>query len=213
MKTTENKIKGGVYLVINPEMDEKQILSKLNTIIKQGISAVQIWDNFKKGENTTDLINKIHSICAPAGVLLLINNRWELLLDSNLDGVHFDEIPVSVEEIRSKVKKDIIIGLTCGNKTDTIKWAAENDIDYISFCSMFPSKSAGNCEIVDHSTVRKAREIFKKPLFLAGGIYPEHLKELKELSFDGIAVISGIMNSETPDTAIENYKNILKEIK
>ena len=76
---------------------------------------------------------------------------------------------------------------------DAVKWAAEHHVDYISFCSMFPSSSAATCEIVSYESVKKAAKIFDKPLFLAGGIYPGNIKQLKDLEYDGIAVISGII--------------------
>jgi len=94
-----------------------------------------------------------------------------------------------------------------------VRWAAKHDIDYISFCSMFPSSNVGNCEIIAYETVKEASLIFDKPLFLAGGIYPENIKQLDELKFDGIAVISGIMNSEHPDQAIDEYHKNLKSTK
>ena len=78
---------------------------------------------------------------------------------------------------------------------------------------MFPSLSLSNCEIIIHETVKKAALIFDKPLFLAGGIGPKNLNQLEELKYDGIAVISGIMNAEHPDQAIDGYRKNLKSIK
>jgi len=48
------------------------------------------------------------------------------------------------------------------------------------------------------------------PIFLAGGIRPENIGKLKELSFDGIAVISGVMGSDNPDEAVREYVKQLK---
>src|SRR5690625_4340683 len=165
-----------IYLVINSSMEESKILEKLKVISTKEIAAIQIWDNFEKGQDVIALIRKIYAICHSKNIPLLINNRWEYLNQIELDGVHFDVIPDAIDFIRNQVQREFIIGLTCGNNLNSVEWAAENKVDYISFCSIFPSKSAEECEIVDHKIVQKARTIFNNYLFLAGGIYPNNIK-------------------------------------
>lgn len=209
MKIRKKTIDSGIYLVIDPSMDESVLMSKLKNALTRKIAAVQIWDNFETEHDVVTLAHKIHSLCLPQKTPVLINNHWELLLETDLDGVHFDTIPENIHTIKEKVNKDFIIGLTCENDLANVKWAADNNIDYISFCSMFPSASAANCEIVKPETVKKARQIFNKPLFLAGGIYPGNIKELNNLQYNGIAVISGVMSAEDPAKAIDEYNQKL----
>lgn len=214
MKNKKNKsIPPGIYLVVDPSMEEPMLLDKLAISLTKDIAAVQIWDNFKNVKNENDLIQKICSLCAEYNTLVLINNQWENLKTRKLDGVHFDHIPNDFDEFRKTISNEIIIGLTCGNNLDDVQWATHNDLDYISFCSMFPSSSVSDCEIVMHETVKKAAQIFNKPLFLAGGITPENLNQLEELKYEGVAVISGVMNGEDPATAIDEYRKNIKPIK
>ncbi len=213
MKENIKLIKSGIYLVIDPSMDEQVLLNKLQIILTKEISAVQIWDNFRDEQDIEALIDKIHSLCTQHQTPLLINNQWTYLKNTKLAGVHFDAIPTNIDTIRNLINRSLIFGLTCGNNLADVRWAAKNQLDYISFCSMFPSSSVSNCEIVDHETVKKASFIFDKPLFLAGGIYPENLKQLDALKYTGIAVISGVMDSNQPDLAINEYYENLKFIK
>jgi len=210
VKANKKTIKSGIYLVIDPSMDEEVLLNKLQLILTKKIAAVQIWDNFSEGQNIEQLIQNIHSVCAQHQTPVFINNRWEYLKKAKLEGVHFDIIPTNLNEIRKELNSNFIFGLTCGNDLDTVRWASKHNIDYISFCSMFPSSSVSNCEIITYETVKEAASIFNKPLFLAGGIYPENLKQLDTLKYNGIAVISGIMNSEHPDQVIDQYLQNLK---
>lgn len=213
VKANKKSIESGIYLVIDPSMEEEDLLNKLHIILTKEIAAVQIWDNFKNQQNIVALIHKIHSLCAQHQTPVLINNHWEYLKETELDGIHFDAIPTNLDDIRKETNKDCIFGLTCGNDLVNVRWAAEHNMDYISFCSMFPSSSVSNCEIIAYETVKEASSIFDKPLFLAGGIYPKNIKQLDELKYDGIAVISGIMNSEHPDRAIDEYHQNLKSTK
>ncbi|GHB65934.1 hypothetical protein GCM10007390_20060 [Persicitalea jodogahamensis] len=191
-------------------MEESVLLKKLELCLSEELAAVQIWDNFQPDQNIPDLIQKIGDRCHQKSVPVLINNRWELLNESMLDGVHFDQIPENYPHIIEKVKKPFINGLTCNNDLSYVHWATANRMDYISFCSIFPSTTSNSCELVDFSTVQAAAKISNLPIFLAGGIHPENVEKLNELDYSGIAVISGIMSSDQPNEAIKNYTKKLK---
>jgi len=205
MNTTKSKISSGIYLVIDPSMDELLLLNKLTLCLKEKLAAVQIWDNFKAEQNISGLIRKICDLCQAKNVPVLINNKWELLNDFLLDGVHFDEIPENYSAIKESINKPFLSGLTCNNDLTVVDWASKNKLDYISFCSIFPSCTANSCELVSFNTINQAAKRYSLPIFLAGGIKPENLDKLKELDYEGIAVISGIMSSDRPDESIKKY--------
>jgi thiamine-phosphate pyrophosphorylase len=205
MNTMKRKINSGIYLVIDPSMDELLLLNKLNLCLKEKLAAVQIWDNFKSGQNIRGLIRKICDLCRAKNVPVLINNRWELLNDSLLYGVHFDEIPENYTAMKESINKPFLCGLTCTNDLTVVDWASENKLDYISFCSIFPSSTANSCELVDFNTIHQAAKLYSLPIFLAGGIKPENMSSLDELDYTGIAVVSGIMGSDRPDKSIKKY--------
>lgn len=204
------KIKNGIYLIIDPSMDRNILVSMLKEIINEKIAAVQIWDNFKPKENKIEYINEIMQICHAENIPVLINNQWELLKQTNLDGIHFDKIQHNILQIKNELKREIITGITASNDLSIVKWADENELDYISFCSMFPSSTANSCELVTFNTVKDASKITSLSIFLAGGIKPENVELLKELNYSGIAVVSGIMSAEKPIEAFEKYLEKIK---
>lgn len=195
----------GIYLVIDPAMDEHVLLEKLDLILGERIIAIQLWDNFGDHQSVAKLVQQVCERCSPANIPVLINNRWEHLRNSPLSGVHFDKVPQGLEKIKATLGRPFIAGLTCNNDLSVVRWAADHQLDYISFCSMFPSSTANSCELVDFGTVREAHRIFHKPIFLAGGIRPGNLNKLDGLDYDGIAVVSGIMNAEDPRKSISEY--------
>lgn len=204
-------IDSGIYLIIDPSMDEKILLSKLNLIVKEKIAAIQIWDNFKDNQNIKELLLKICEKTSLNNIPLIINNRWEYLKQMPLNGIHFDEIPENFKSIKKEINRDFIIGITCNNKLSTIEYAEEHQFDYISFCSMFPSTTANSCELVNFETVQQSKSIFSGKIFLAGGIDLNNIKNLNQLNYDGIAVVSGIMSSENPSETIKNYHQKIKK--
>ncbi len=204
-------IQSGIYLIIDPSMDEEILFSKLNLIVEEKISAIQIWDNFKENQNIKELLLKIYEKASANNIPVIINNRWELLKQIPLDGIHFDEIPENFNDIRKEINRYFIAGITCNNEFSIIEYAEKHQFDYISFCSMFPSKTANSCELVDFETVQKAKNIFSGKIFLAGGIDLNNIENLSQLNYDGIAVVSGIMSVENPSETIKEYHQKIKK--
>lgn len=213
MNSTINKITGGLYLVIDPAKGEDYLIPVLQQAIVGGVDVLQIWDHWLPGQDKRSLVMKICAMAHAQGIPVLINEDWTLLQGTSADGVHFDELPDDLTAITKAVGRSFLVGITCGNDLAKVSWAEANHIDYISFCSMFPSASAGACELVTVATVKAARQLTTLPIFLAGGITLQNLAELAATPMNGIAVIGGIMNAVDPVAAAANYKQSLQQLK
>ena len=205
-------IGSGVYLVIDPSMDKTVLYDNLDAVLGEGIAAVQIWDHFRRDEDIAALVGELCRRCHAMDVPVLINNRWSYLADTPLDGVHFDVIPDNYKVIQATIGRPFRCGITCTNDTEPVRWASDHGADYISFCSMFPSSTVDSCELVTPESVARARTIYDGPIFLAGGIRPDNVAQLSNLHYAGIAVISGIMNSESPGQSIREYHKHMQSV-
>lgn len=206
-------IKGGLYLVVDPVLGLQRIVPKIEQAIQGGISVLQVWNNWSDGQNKEKLVEAICTLAHQHDIPVVINEAWEMMLSTSVDGVHFDSIPADLGTIRQRVDRPFICGITCGNDLSRVQWAEENRLTYISFCSLFPSPSAGTCEIVKKETVQQARLLTSLPIFLAGGITLENLEELVDTGMNGIALISAIMKAEDPLLVTQAFKNKLNQIK
>lgn len=201
----------GIYLVIDPKQPWDNLLSKLQAALEGGVNIVQVWNHWPEEiteDQKLDFIKSVKSLTNGFDVPVLMHDDWLLAEKSNMDGVHFDNQKEQLSMINLPY-----IGVTVGNDLELIKWAAANDVSYISFCAIFPSPSVESCDIVDHEKINEARKLIDCPIFLSGGLTHNNLNELGDLPFDGIAVISGIMSAEDPKEAVTGYVNQLKAIK
>jgi thiamine-phosphate pyrophosphorylase len=198
-----------IYLVIDPSMEEPVLLDRIAQALEEKIAALQIWDNFRPDQEISRLAERICRLCQNKNVPVYMNNRWQVLENVPLDGVHFDEIPPNIEEIRNKVGRHFLTGLTCNNNLGKVEWAENNHFDYISFCSMFPSSTSNSCEPVNFETITRAKEKYSLPIYLAGGIHVKNIDRLNSLDYEGIAVISGIMNKKETRKSIREYREKL----
>ena len=69
-------IQNGVYLVIDPSMKQDQLFDRLASVLKEKISAVQIWDHFPNEEVKQEINTSVYALCKAANVQELINNAW-----------------------------------------------------------------------------------------------------------------------------------------
>ncbi len=205
------KINNGVYLVIDPSMQQQQLFERLAAVLGQGIAAVQLWDHFLNENAKQEIIPVVCAMCRAAAVPVLINNDWQLLKQYPLDGVHFDVLPLNLTSIKKEVGTDFIAGVTVNNDLSVVEQAEANRLDYISFCSIFPSSTSNSCELVSFNTIRKARTITAMPIFLAGGIRLNNVSKLSELDYNGVAIVSGIMKADDPAAVTHQYNQLLKK--
>lgn len=202
------KISGGLYLVVDPAWPD--VLTKIEPALKGGVDILQVWNNWN---DPTTKVAFIHDICHIAhahDVPVIINNEWPLLGNTPADGVHFDELPEAWNNLKATLARPVLTGVTCGNDEARIAKAIASQVDYLSFCAMFPSSSAGACEIVTPEVVKQTRLKTSLPLFVSGGITPANISTLSGLGIDGVAVISGILKTADPQTAATLYKKQLQ---
>ncbi|CUS99615.1 thiamine phosphate synthase [Candidatus Kryptobacter tengchongensis] len=215
----------GLYFVVDISAVESLGLEKLCEIVEKaiigGVNVIQLWADRLRWEISFEKLfesaKKLIEIAHKYNIPVLIANDVELCAKLNADGVHLDgyEIPdKSGDEIRKIIGFEKIIGVTCGNDIKKIEWAKQNGIDYISFCSIFPTSSVDTCEIVPIEMIRKAKEILGEeiPVFASGGITVENVDEVLSAGADGIAVVSAIMKAEDPKEVSLMFREKLKKL-
>lgn len=197
-------MKKELYLILDCSIGFELLFSQAKQALEGDADKIQLFN----ADRLTNLeIEQLLKVCHHNQALLLINQDFDFAILNNCDGVHFDELPDCWNS--DKVPISFLVGLTVGNEENTIKKAIENSVDYISFCSLYPTKSATNCEIIDQQNIIKASEKFTIPIYVAGGITPEHLDEIKDWPIAGIAMITGITEAENITARVKEIKKRL----
>ena len=213
MITTATPIRGGVYLVVDPSALTDGSFQKIRLALKSGLAAIQLWNHWKDDSPNAEIVQALVDLARPFAVPVLINERWELLMETDADGIHFDLPSGNLALIRKAIGRNIITGITCGNNLEIVQYAIDQKMDYISFCSVFPSTSANSCEWVKPATISAARTMTKMPIFAAGGITATNLHEILPTGLDGVAVINSIMQAEDPAAVTTAFNKILQQQK
>lgn len=199
----------GLYFVVDPTDSSEKLLSVLEAALRGGVDAVQVWSAWQSREPLIDKVTDIHNVTKRYGVPLIINNDIDMAETISAEGVHLDGYDLTPREIRTRLGDSWIVGYTTGNDLQRVKWAEREGADYISFCSIYPSPSVANCDIVPLETVKKARKMVEIPIFASGGINLGNAKEVLEAGADGVAVISAIQRAKNPEEAAREFKKIV----
>src|SRR5579864_1605931 len=143
---------------------------------------------------------------------LIINDRVDICLAADADGVHLgqdDLSPESARKIFDQVKdgKTRVIGFSTHNLPQ-VREADTLPVDYIAIGPVFATGSKANPDpVVGLEGVRQARRVTKKPLVAIGGITRQNCSQVKAAGADAVAVISDLL--ESPTKAVADFLRVL----
>ena len=151
-------------------------------------------------------------ICKSSGVPLLINDRVDIALACNADGVHVGQSDISAREVRELLGPAKIIGVSC--KTPAQAEQAWNDgADYIGCGGVFPTTTKENNPTLGFEGLKAVCLASKLPVVAIGGINATNAGSVMELgipNLKGVAVVSALFDRECVMTETRNLSSILK---
>ena len=204
-----NNLDLSLYLVTNNSKDEEKFLNIIEESLKGGVSVVQLRE--KKAE-TLDFYNlalKVKEITQKYNVPLIINDRIDIALAIDADGVHVGQSDMPAKTARSMIGEDKILGVSAANIKEAKK-AQRDSADYIGVGAVYPTNTKDDATSVPKKELKEIVKSVDIPVVAIGGITQENAHELNDCEIDGLSVVSAIMEAENPKIASEN---LLKEFK
>jgi thiamine-phosphate pyrophosphorylase len=203
----------GLYLVVGATMPHHRLLNVVEKALKGGVDILQLLTAGQKQSKPLELAKKLLDLANDHNVPLIINNDIQLAKEVGAHGVHMDRYTVVPADVRKALDEQSIVGYTVGNDLERVKWAETVGADYVSFCAVFPTTSATQCEIIPLRTIRLAKGLTHLPVFASGGINLSNVHLVLEAGVDGIAVISSILKAQNPEKTAKSFKEIIDKYK
>ncbi|MFZ0731586.1 MAG: thiamine phosphate synthase [Candidatus Sulfotelmatobacter sp.] len=152
---------------------------------------------------------KGHSLRTNAsGATWIMNDRADLCLAADFDGVHVGQDDLSPESVRKVIGPDRWLGVSTHNP-DQLREADLTSADYLAIGPVFATSSKENPDpVIGIEGVRKARALTRKPLVAIGGITRANAASVIEAGADSVAVISDLMRE--PRKSAEEFLRILR---
>ena len=202
-----NNLDLSLYLVTNNSQDEEKFLKIIEDAIKGGVTIVQLRE---KTSGTLDFYNlavRVKKITQKYNVPLIINDRIDIALAIDADGVHVGQSDMPAKIARSMIGEDKILGVSAATIKEATK-AQLDSADYIGVGAVYPTNTKDDASSVSKKELKEIVESVNIPVVAIGGITKENVCELRDSGISGISVVSAIMNAKNPKLASEN---LLKE--
>ena len=201
------KIDLSLYLVTNNSDNEEKFLNTIEEAIKGGVTVVQIRE---KNADTLDFYNlarQVKKITTKYDVPLIINDRVDIALAIDADGVHVGQSDMPCDITRKLIGEDKILGVSASTIGEAKK-AQKDGADYIGSGAVFPTLTKDDADNVSKEELSKITESVDIPVVAIGGITIENAHELKNTKIAGLSVVSAIMNSDNPKKSSEELLKI-----
>ncbi len=161
-------------------------------LLAAGARWIQLRDKDASARELLDAARKCLPLARAAEARLMINDRVDVALTADADGVHLGQEDLSVEEAREILGEEKIIGIST-HSLDQFRAALETSANYIAVGPVFPTKTKENpAPVVGLDLVREARKLTDRPIVAIGGITLERAAEVIDAGANSVAVISAL---------------------
>ena len=169
--------------------------------VKGGVTLVQLREKDIDTRQFIDLGRRLKALLAPTGVPLLINDRVDVALAVDADGVHIGQSDMPYADARRLLGADKIIGLSVENMAE-VEEANGLDVDYVAVSPVFlTSTKTDTAAAFGFDGLARAAALTRHPLVGIGGMNIKTAAQAVRSGADGIAVVSGIMSAPDPRAA------------
>lgn len=205
-----------LYLVTDRNCLQQQTLEQaVEQAILGGVTLVQLREKAIASKAFYERALRIKAICHHYNVPLLINDRVDIALAVEADGVHIGQSDLPCGVVRQILGKDKIIGVSARTAQQAIQAQADG-ADYLGVGAMFATSTKQDAQTVTIASLTQIRQSVTLPIVAIGGINHTTLPALQQAlqaadtSIDGVAVVSAILGQKDVKLASEQLKEMIK---
>ncbi|HYA26556.1 MAG TPA: thiamine phosphate synthase [Thermodesulfovibrionales bacterium] len=184
-----------LYLITDRRLfvDRDSLLNGVEDALRAGVKAVQLREKDMSIKELLDTAYRMKGLTSGYGARLFVNDRIDVALCTEADGVHLGQTGIPVHAVRKMVGKKMLIGASTHNLTEAL--AAEKEgADFITFGPLYdtPSKRRFG-KPLGLDVLKSVSEKLSVPVFGIGGIKQENIRDVIRSGAYGIALIRGIL--------------------
>ncbi len=181
--------------------------------VRGGSGIIQLREKTATTRQILEMGHGALAICRKAGVPLIINDRVDIALALDADGVHLgpDDMPVAIA--RKLMAKGKIIGASAGTVEEAL--AAKRDgADYLGVGAIYATASKSDAgEPIGPESLRKIKLASGMPLVGIGGISRDNAGPVITAGADGVAVISAVVSAPDIAAAVRSLRQTVQKAK
>ncbi|MCC7424655.1 MAG: thiamine phosphate synthase [Planctomycetaceae bacterium] len=186
-----------LYLLVTEEQCPHGSGPVIRKALANGVGIIQVREKSMPDRSLLAHARRVREWTKEVGALCIINDRPDIAVLADADGVHVGQEELSVRDARRIVGPDRLVGVS----THTIAQARQavlDGADYLGVGPVFPSGTKKFAEFAGLDFVREVAAEITLPWFAIGGITPENIGQVKAAGASRVAVSGAIATSDDP---------------
>ena len=206
------RISSGIYFVTDSHLrPDLSLYDMTNIAIEGGATTLQLRVKDIPTQELVTIAKKMNSRCKQAGIIFIVNDRVDVALASEADGVHLGPDDMHPSDARHIMGPDAIIGVSVSTIDE-----AETIVEYASYLgvgAIFGSSTKSDAgDAVGTERITTIKSNFPMiPLVAIGGINRDNIHSVGAAGADSAAVISSVLLADDPVAMIKTLDSLWKQ--
>ena len=185
------------FITDSSAYNEDEFLFRVEEALKGGVTLLQLREKNKDTREYIQLAQKVHQISKKYNVPLIIDDRVDVAMASDAEGVHLGQSDMPIDTARKILGDNFIIGATT-KTVEQAKEAYDQGADYLGVGAIYPTTTKVKTVLTSVETLNDICNAVPIPVNAIGGLNKDNIDVLKDCSIKGICVVSAIMKAESP---------------
>ena len=199
------------FITDSTNYSEEEFLYRVEQALMGGITLLQLREKDKSTREYIDLAEKVHTLTKKYNVPLIIDDRVDVALAIDAEGVHVGQSDMPVSIARKLMGDDKIVGATTKTVPQALE-AYEQGADYLGVGAIYPTTTKVKTVLTSTETLGNICSAVPIPVNAIGGLNKDNIDVLKGIPIAGICVVSAIMKADDPKQAAVELQTRAKEL-
>ena len=200
------------FITDSTGFSEEEFLSRVEQALKGGVTLVQLREKNRTTREYISLAEKVHKITKEYNIPLIIDDRIDVAMAIDAEGVHLGQSDMPVDIARRILGNDKIIGATAKTVPQALE-AYKNGADNLGVGAIYPTTTKVKTVLTSVETLKDIVKAVPIPVNAIGGLNKDNMYVLENTGIAGVCVVSAIMKADSPQQAAEEIKSKFLSLK
>ncbi|MCI8497490.1 MAG: thiamine phosphate synthase [Clostridiales bacterium] len=188
-------------------MTTRTVEESVEQAILGGATVIQLREKNLSSRDFYNTARKVREVTARHHIPFLINDRADIALAVQADGVHVGQSDLPCAAVRRMMGEDAVIGVSVSTVKEALAAQADG-ADYLGVGAMFATGTKQDAKVVEREVLRAIRAAMSIPIVIIGGINAATIPQFAGLGIDGAAVVSAIVAQPDVRAAAQSLRTI-----
>lgn len=199
------------FITDSTGFSEEDFLRRTEAALQGGVTLLQLREKNRTTREYLTLAEKVHELTRRYGVPLLIDDRLDVAMAMDAEGVHLGQSDLPIHMARRILGPDKIVGATAKTVPQATE-AYEQGADYLGVGAIYPTTTKVKTVLTSTDTLRDICKAVPIPVNAIGGLNKTNIDVLCGIPIAGICVVSAIMKADDPRQAAIDLRDRAKEL-